>query len=92
MFSSYASVMPQWIRATFFGPEMERNRIGIHNYQEYKLIKQLRKMKDCRLIDELEIPLKSLENFCQPASHAVNQGLGRYLDTFICPQPGDWPA
>ena len=25
-------------------------------------------------------------------AHAVEKGLGVYLETFICPQPGDWPA
>ena len=49
-------------------------------------------MKDCRLIDEIELSLKSFEDFHHAASHAVQTGLGEYLQNFICPQPGDWPA
>ena len=49
---------------------MERIRIREHDYQADKS-NELRKMKDCRLIDELKIPLKSFENFCQAATHAV---------------------
>ena len=49
-------------------------------------------MNGSRLIDELVLPLKSFENLCEAASHAVKKGLACYLDNFTCPQPGDWPA
>ena len=49
-------------------------------------------MKDCRLIDELELPLKSIHNFEFAASHAIELGLGQYLEKMICPLTGDWPA
>ncbi len=90
--STYASVMPPWIRLSFYDPEMGRKRVDIHDYQAQNDIRKLRKMKDCRLVDELELPLKSPGNFLEAATHAVNLGLGNYLANFICPQPGDWPA
>ena len=64
----------------------------VHDYQEQQSNRSMRKMKDCRLIDELVLPLKSFENFLKAATHAVNYGLHQYLSSFICPQPGDWPA
>ena len=64
----------------------------MHDYQEQQLNRSMRKMKDCRLLDELELPLKSFDNFLKAATHAVNHGLHLYLSSFICPQPGDWPA
>ncbi|XP_065054170.1 uncharacterized protein LOC135682973 [Rhopilema esculentum] len=90
--STYASVMPHWIRTTFFDPEMERKRMEEHDYQEQQSCKTIRQMKDCRLIDELELPLKSFQNFLDAATHAVNQGLHLYLSSFVCPFVGDWPA
>ena len=84
--------MPLWIRAAFFDPEEERKRITVHDYQTNKSLTEQRAVKDCRLIDEIELPLKSFEDFHHAASHAVQRGLGEYLKNFICPQPGDWPA
>ena len=66
--------------------------IQVHDYQEYHSIKSMRKMKDCRLVDELALPLKNFENFLEAATHASNCGLSQYLSHFLCPQPGDWPA
>ena len=88
-----AMSMPYWIRATFFDPEMERSRIEIHNYQEHLTGTQcMRKMTGCKLLDELESPRKSFENFKKAACHAVEKGLSPYLSKFICPLPGDWRA
>ena len=52
----------------------------------------MRKMTGCKLLDELEILLKSFENFKEAACHAVEKGLSSYISKFICPLPGDWPA
>ena len=49
-------------------------------------------MDGCKLIDELELPLKGCNDFYKATHHAVSKGLGLYLSKFICPQPGDWPA
>ncbi|XP_065061436.1 uncharacterized protein LOC135688497 [Rhopilema esculentum] len=91
--TTFASSMPYWIRTAFFDPEMERSRIEIHDYQEHQTGERaMRKMDGCKLIDELEIPLKGFHNFRQAACHAIDNGLDSYLSNFICPQPGDWPA
>ena len=92
LFLTFASVMPQWIRTIFFDPEMERHRYGQHNYQQQQSMKALRKMKECRLVDEVEMPLKCFDDFFKASCHAAEQGLDKYLEHFICPQPGDWPA
>ena len=89
---TYASVMPHWIRAAFLDPEAERHRVGIHDYQQQQSVRGMRKMVHCRLIDELELPLKSFSDFLVAAKHAIHHGLGKYLSEFVCPQPGDWPA
>ena len=58
---AFAISMPYWIRAASFDPEMERSRIEIHNYQEHLTGTQcMRKMTGCKLLDDLEIPLKKL--------------------------------
>ena len=85
--------MPYWIRTAFFDPEMERSRIEIHDYQEHQEeIRAMRKMEGCKLIDELELPLKGFANFQHVASYVVNNALNLYLAKFVFPQPGDWPA
>ena len=64
----------------------------VHDYQEYHSIKSMRKMKNCRLVGKLALPLKNFENFLEAATHASNCGLSQYLSHFLWPQPGDWPA
>ena len=49
----------------------------------------MRKLGGCRLIDELEIPLKEFEKFHQAASHIDTNALDSYLANFVRPQPGD---
>ena len=54
-------------------------------------MKALRKMKECRIVDEVEMPLKCFDDFFKALCHADEQGRDRYLEHFICPQP-DGPA
>ena len=49
-------------------------------------------MDDCRLIDEIQQPVRCYDDFLSTSSHALNLGLHTYLSTFICSQSGDWPA
>ena len=88
--STFASVMPRWIRAAFFDPETERSRIEVQSQQT--CAKEMRKMTGCRLLDSMEIPLKKFKNFFDAAQHAKGQGLEDYLKKFVCSQPGDLPA
>ena len=91
--ATFASLMPHWVRSAFFDPEAERTRVDIHNYQAQQMdITAMRKMSACRLLDSIEVPLKGFENFLKAACHAKDHGLGSYLEQFVCPQPGDWPA
>ena len=88
---SYVSVMPDWMRAKFFDPESERHRLLIHDYQQQEM-KQLRSMENCKLVDSLEMPLKSYDNFRSALSLLLDSGLSSYLESFVVPLVGDWPA
>ena len=88
---SYVSVMPDWMRAKFFDPESERHRLLIHDYQQQEM-KQLRSMDNCKLVDSLEMPLKSYDNFRSALSLLLDSGLSSYLESFVVPLIGDWPA
>ena len=91
--SIYASLMPHWVRAAFFDPEAERTRVDIHDYQALQTdFSEMKKMTGCRLLDSIELPLKGFKDFLRAACHAKDQGLRLYLETFVCPQPGDCPA
>ena len=77
--------MPRWIRAAFFDPETTRKRLSDHDYYASSSEAERRKIKDCRLIDELELPLKSIHNFQFAAFHAIELGLGQYLEEMLSP-------
>ncbi|XP_065071763.1 uncharacterized protein LOC135696323 [Rhopilema esculentum] len=78
--STFASTMPLWITAEFFDPEKERKRLEIHDYQAMQQRRDMRRMQQCKLLDELELPLKNFENFLQALKHTTDQGLLQYLD------------
>ncbi len=90
--NTFASTMPSWIREKFFDPEWERNRLAVHDYQEFENIRVMRSMDNTVLIDSIELPLKSYDNFLQAVQHAVDMGLGEYLKEYLVFNPGDWPA
>ena len=85
------SAMPEWMRAKFFDPESERHRLLIHDYQQQEM-KQLRSMENCKFVDSLEMPLKSYDNFRSALSLLLDSGLSSYLESFVVPLVGDWPA
>ena len=70
----------------------ERHRVSIHDYQEQKSVWSMRKIVNRKVIDEFEICFKRFENLLKAAEYAVNHGLQKYMSSFICPQPGEWPA
>ena len=92
LMKTYAQVMPNWIRAKFFDPKCERKRLMAHNYQEQEQIRVMRSMVDYQLIDCIELPLKSFDNFYTAIQHALQLGLSEYLEKFLVINPGDWPA
>ena len=89
---SFAEYMPDWIWKRFFDPESERNRLVLHDYQEYEKIRLMRSMENTMLIDSIELPLKSMSAFHEAVEHATQMGLSIYLKEFLVINPGDWPA
>ena len=43
---TYSSIMPNWIRSSFFNPELERHRPTTHEYYEQDTVQSMRQMKD----------------------------------------------
>ena len=78
---TYAENMPSWALAKYFDPEAERQRLLIHNYQQTEN-QRIRCMDNSKLVDSIELPLKSIEN----ALTAII-----YQKDFIAPFVGDWP-
>ena len=86
---SYVGVMPDWMKAEFFDPESDRYRLFIHDYQK---MTQLRSMDNCKLVGSIEMPLKSYENFRTALAILLENGLSSYLQRYVVPLVGDWPA
>ena len=42
---TYSSIMPSWIRSSFFDPELERSRLETHTYCDSESVKTMRQMK-----------------------------------------------
>lgn len=55
-------------------------------------MKQLRSMDNCKLVDSIEMPLKSYDNFRFALSLLIENGLSSYLQRILVPLVGDWPA
>ena len=55
---SYAQEMPDLVTAQYFDQVAERQRLLVHDYQQTE-IRKLRSMENTKLVDCLEIPLKS---------------------------------
>ena len=49
-------------------------------------------MKNCKLVDCVELPLKSYDNFLEALKTIMENGLSTYLEHFVVPFIGDWPA
>ena len=61
---SYSSIMPGWIRDTFFNPELERHRLAEHQYCENHSARTMRQMKDVHLVEFLDLALKIKNDCC----------------------------
>ena len=88
---TYVNEMPDWLQTLFFDPESQRHRLLVHDYQQQE-IRQLRSMDNCKLVDCIEMPLKSHSNFAAAFQIFLDNGLSTYLEKFIVPFVGDWPA
>ena len=87
---TYAEIMPDWVVAKYFDPEAERQRLLVHDYQQTENQK-MRCMDNTKLVDSLELPLKSCDNVLTAVKKILSSGLEIYLDKFIAPFVGDWP-
>ena len=87
---TYASTMPDWAVAQYFDPEAENQRVAIHDYQQTEL-KEMRCMDNTKLVDSLQLPLKSCTDVVTAFKHMLVNGLEDYLKHFVAPFPADWP-
>ena len=87
---TYASNMPDWVVAKYFDPEAERQRLAIHDYQQTE-IREMRNMDNTKLVDSLNLPLKSYNDVLTAFNHMLANGLENYLNHYAAPFPADWP-
>ena len=76
--------------AKYFDPEAERQRLAVHDYQQTE-IREMRCMDNTKLVDSLNLPLKSYNNLLTAFNHMLANGLEDYLNHYAAPFPGDWP-
>ena len=88
---TYVNEMPDWLQTLLFDPESQRHRLLVHNYQQQE-IRQIRSMDNCKLVDCIEMPLKSYSNFAAAFQIFLDNGLSTYFEKFIVTFVGDWPA
>ena len=88
---SFAQEMPDRVTAKFFDQEAERQRLLVHDYQQTEM-RKLRSMANTKLVDCLEIPLKSFQDLVTAINHMLENGLSIYLDKFFVPLIVDWPT
>ena len=88
---TYVNDMPDWLETKFFDPESQRHRLLVHNYQQQE-IREIRSMAGCKLVDCIELPLKSYSDFATAMTVILENGLSEYLEEFVVPFIGDWPA
>ena len=62
-----------------------------HDYQQDEIL-QMRSMEECKLVDFVELPLKSYDDFHSALKIILENGLNLYLDQFVVPIVGDWPC
>ena len=52
----------------------------------------MRRMENTKLVDSLQMPLKSYEDILLAFKHMLSNGLEIYLKDFLTPFMGDWPT
>ncbi|CAB4023389.1 Hypothetical predicted protein [Paramuricea clavata] len=87
---TYAESMPYWVVGKYFNPESERQRLLVNDYQQTE-VKEMRRMNNTKLVDSIELPLKSCENVLTAINKMLSSGLELCLDHFIAPFVGNWP-
>ena len=71
-----------------------RSRVLVHDYQQNEIqdIQAMRSIANCKLVDCIKLPLKSLENFHSALDYLQESGLSVYINKFLVPFVGDWPC
>ena len=82
--------MPDWVLAKFFNPKAERQQLLVHDYQQTE-IQQMRSMDNNKLVDSIQLDLKSCDNVLPAINKMLSSGLNVYLSNFIAPFVGDKP-
>ena len=49
-------------------------------------------MKECKLVDCVQLSLKSYDDFSSAIQILLGSGLSLYLEQFVVPIIGDWPC
>ena len=83
--------MLDWLQAKYFDPESQRNRLLAHDYQQHQIL-GMRSMENWKLVDCVELPLKSYENFRSALQVLLDNGLALYMSDFVVPLIGDRPC
>ena len=87
---SCAKNIPDWVLAKYFDPKAERQRLLVHDYQQTE-IQQMRSMNNTKLVDSIQLDLKSCDNVLTTINKMLSSGLNVYLSNFIAPFVGDKP-
>lgn len=88
---TYASNITDWVVAQYFDPEAERHRLLIHDYQQTE-IPEMRCMDNAKLVNILNLPLKSYKDLLTAFKHMLSNGLEDYLNHFAVPFLGNSPV
>ena len=89
---SFASVMPDWIRTTFFDAAMERVRLSAHMYQQSDGARTMRSLDNLYLLDFIELSLKGTSGFQKALDNLLETTMADYMEQYFVLIPGDWPA
>ena len=81
--------MPRWVLAKYFDQTSER--LLVHDYKETE-IRKMESKENAKLVDRIEINLKSFEDLVTALNHMLENGLSIYLDKLFVPFVGDWPT
>ena len=83
--------MPDMVTTQYFDQVAERQRLLVHDYQHTE-IRKLRSMESTKLVDSLEIPLKSFADVVTTLNLMLDNGLSIYLAKLFVPFVGNWPT
>ena len=87
--STYASSMPDWVKAAFFDSDSEKECLVAHEYSQSKAAQKFRNMDNLQLVGFYEHSLKCKCNFEEALEVLARSPFKGYLKKYMVPQPGD---